>query len=45
MVWANTKRGRVTSGEKDIVEIGHPKYKSSIIEDPDGHAIELFVNK
>jgi catechol-2,3-dioxygenase len=31
--------------DKDIVEIDHPKYKSYIIEDPDGHAIELFVNK
>ena len=30
---------------KDIVEIDHPKYKSYIIEDPDGHAIELFVYK
>ena len=29
----------------DIVDIDHPKYKSCIIEDPDGHAIELFVNK
>ena len=29
----------------DIVEIDHPKYKSCIIEDPDGHAIELFVYK
>jgi catechol 2,3-dioxygenase-like lactoylglutathione lyase family enzyme len=29
----------------DIVEIDHPKYKSYIIEDPDGHAIELFVDK
>ena len=30
---------------KDIVEIDHPKYKSCIIEDPDGHPIELFVSK
>ena len=29
----------------DIVEIDHPRYKSYIIEDPDGHAIELFVDK
>jgi catechol 2,3-dioxygenase-like lactoylglutathione lyase family enzyme len=31
--------------DDDIVEIDHPKYKSFIVEDPDGHAIELFVNK
>jgi catechol-2,3-dioxygenase len=31
--------------DNDIVEIDHPRYKSFIIEDPDGHAIELFVNK
>lgn len=31
--------------DKDIVKIDHPKYKSYIIEDPDGHAIELFVDK
>ena len=31
--------------DDDIVDIDHPKYKSCIIEDPDGHAIELFVNK
>lgn len=31
--------------DDDIVEIDHPKYKSCIIEDPDGHAIELFVSK
>ena len=29
----------------DIVDIDHPKYKSCIITDPDGHAIELFVSK
>ncbi len=31
--------------DRDIVDIDHPRYKSCIIEDPDGHAIELFVNK
>ncbi len=31
--------------DDDIVEIDHPKYKSFIIEDPDSHAIELFVDK
>jgi len=31
--------------DDDIVDIDHAKYKSCIIEDPDGHAIELFVNK
>lgn len=31
--------------EDDIVDIDHPKFKSCIIEDPDGHAIELFVDK
>jgi len=39
---------RVSSGfpeQEDIVDIDHPKYRSCIIEDPDGHAIELFVNK
>ncbi len=33
------------SEQKDIVDIDHQKYKSYIIEDPDGHAIELFVDK
>ncbi len=33
------------SENDDIVDIDHPKYKSRMIEDPDGHAIELFVNK
>ena len=33
------------SEDKDIIEIDHPKYRSYIVEDPDGHAIELFVNK
>ena len=31
--------------DEDIVEIDHPKYKSFIVEDPDGHALELFVDK
>ncbi len=31
--------------DNDIVDIDNPKYKSCIITDPDGHAIELFVNK
>ena len=31
--------------DNDIVEIDHPRYRSFIIEDPDGHAIELFVDK
>ncbi len=31
--------------DDDIVEIDHPTYRSCIVEDPDGHAIELFVNK
>ena len=31
--------------DKDMVDIDHPRYKSCIIEDPDGHAIELFVDR
>ena len=31
--------------DDDIVEIDHPKYKSCITEDLDGHAIELFVHE
>jgi len=31
--------------DEDFVEIDHPRYRSCIIEDPDGHAIELFVNR
>jgi len=31
--------------DSNIVKIVHPKYTSYIIEDPDGHAIELFVDK
>jgi catechol-2,3-dioxygenase len=29
----------------DIVEMDEPQFKSCIIEDPDGHSIELFVNR
>jgi len=31
--------------DDDIVGIEHPRYRSRIIEDPDGHAIELFVSR
>lgn len=32
--------------DKDIVALDdHPKYRSRIVEDPDGHAIELIVWK
>lgn len=31
--------------DRDIIEIDHSKYRSNIVEDPDGHAIELYVNK
>ncbi|NCO42297.1 MAG: hypothetical protein COZ06_08825 [Armatimonadetes bacterium CG_4_10_14_3_um_filter_66_18] len=31
--------------DDDIVEIDHPRYRSCIVEDPDGRAIELFVDK
>lgn len=31
--------------ETDFVRIDHPRYKSCIIEDPDGHSIELYVDK
>jgi catechol 2,3-dioxygenase-like lactoylglutathione lyase family enzyme len=31
--------------DKNIIILdNHPKYKSRIIEDPDGHLIELYVN-
>ena len=30
--------------DADLVWIDHSKYKSSIIEDPDGHSIELYVD-
>ena len=33
------------SEDHEIVEIDHAKYKSFIVEDPDGHAIELFMDK
>ena len=29
----------------DLVRIDHPKYKSCILNDPDGHSIELYVDK
>ena len=38
-------RAKAEFPEDDIVVIDHPKYKSCIVEDLDGHAIELFVNK
>ena len=31
--------------EADLVRIDHPQYRSYIIEDPDGHSIELYVDK
>ena len=31
--------------DADLVRIDHPKYKSCIISDPDGHSIELYVEK
>ena len=31
--------------DPDLVRIDHPKYKSCIVEDPDGHSIELYVDK
>ena len=33
------------SQDKDIVWIDHPRYESCIIEDLDGHSIELYVDK
>lgn len=30
--------------DADIVRLDHPKYKSCIVEDPDGHSIELYVD-
>jgi catechol 2,3-dioxygenase-like lactoylglutathione lyase family enzyme len=33
------------SADPGLVWIDHPRYKSCITEDPDGHAIELIVNK
>ena len=31
--------------DDDIIEVDHPRYRSYIIEDPDGHSIELFVDR
>ena len=31
--------------DKDIVWIDHPRYRSCIVEDLDGHAIELYIEK
>jgi len=31
--------------EDEIVWIDHAKFKSCIVEDPDGHAIELYVDR
>jgi catechol 2,3-dioxygenase-like lactoylglutathione lyase family enzyme len=31
--------------DRDIVRIDHPRYRSAIIEDPDGHCFELYVEK
>jgi catechol 2,3-dioxygenase-like lactoylglutathione lyase family enzyme len=31
--------------DKDIVRIEHPRYRSCIVEDPDGHCYELYVMK
>lgn len=31
--------------ETDLTWIDHPRYKSCIIGDPDGHSIELYVDK
>ena len=31
--------------ETDLTWIDHPKYKSCILDDPDGHSIELYVEK
>ena len=31
--------------DPELVWMDHPRYKSCITEDPDGHAIELIVNK
>jgi catechol 2,3-dioxygenase-like lactoylglutathione lyase family enzyme len=36
---------RADFSDVEVVDIDHPKFKSCIIEDPDGHAIELFVDK
>jgi catechol-2,3-dioxygenase len=31
--------------DRNIVRIDHPRFQSRIISDPDGHAIELYVDK
>jgi hypothetical protein len=31
--------------DNDIVKIEHDRYTSRIISDPDGHSIELYVDK
>ena len=31
--------------EADLVRIDHPRYRSCIINDPDSHSIELYVDK
>ena len=31
--------------ETDLTWIDHPRYRSCIIEDPDGHSVELYVDK
>jgi catechol 2,3-dioxygenase-like lactoylglutathione lyase family enzyme len=31
--------------DKDIVRIEHPRYRSCIVEDPDGHCYELYVER
>lgn len=31
--------------ETDLVRIDHSRYKSCIIDDPDGHSIELYMDK
>ena len=31
--------------ETDLTWIDHPKFKSCILDDPDGHSIELYVEK
>ncbi len=33
------------AADPELVWIDHPRYKSCITEDPDGHAIELIVSK
>ena len=33
------------SEDTDIAWIDHPRYKSCIIDDPDGHSIELYIDK